>query len=193
MAKSHWRCHRRSFALRTDLLMLPFWRPAGSSTGLSGLCTCFLMTVLMETHLIPNPHLNLFLSRMTVTHTHTHRGATRQHFPELLPHGSLVGTPAVSMVLPLLSFRKKKQSSRWKHGIKMFRLLCFSKLMKCRKWGAIVGYWCNYCETEDWFCLPYASTATTYSSQRRRMSGVWANSGTLQSCGDYSNGLRACR
>lgn len=66
---------------------------------------CFLMTVLMETHLIPNPHLNLFLSRMTVTDTHTHRGATRQHFPELLPHSFLVGTPAVSMVLPLLSLR----------------------------------------------------------------------------------------
>lgn len=30
---------------------------------------CFLMTVLRETHLIPNPHLNLFLSRRTVTHT----------------------------------------------------------------------------------------------------------------------------
>lgn len=28
----------------------------------------FLMTVLTETHLIPYPHLNLFLSSMTVTH-----------------------------------------------------------------------------------------------------------------------------
>lgn len=54
------------------------------------------MTALLETHLIPNPHLNLFLSRTAVTHTH--RGATRHHFPELL----LLG-----LLLSLFAFKKK--------------------------------------------------------------------------------------
>lgn len=49
------------------------------------------MTVLTETHLIPNPHLNLFLSGMT---------HTRQRFPELLPLSFLVGTPVVFMLFP---------------------------------------------------------------------------------------------
>lgn len=67
------------------------------------------MTVLMETHLIPNPHLNLFLSRMT--HTHTEKGATRQHFPELLPHCFPVGAPAVSMVFTSFITQPQKNTS----------------------------------------------------------------------------------
>lgn len=59
------------------------------------------MTALLETHLIPNPHLNLFLSRTAVTHTH--RGATRHHFPELL----LLG-----LLLSLFALKKKKKRHR---------------------------------------------------------------------------------
>lgn len=136
MAESHWGCHHRSFALCIDLLMPPFEGLRDLPRDLVDCVLCFLMTVLMETHLIPNPHLNLFLSRLTVTHTQ--RGATRQHFPELLPHGYLVGTPAVSMVLRLLSFKTLGQV-KWIHGLEMFYLLCFAKLMECRKWGGHCG------------------------------------------------------
>ena len=57
----------------------------------------FLMTVLIETHLIPNPHLNLFLSRTTVTHTHTRTSTFPRTAPKQFPcwHScSLPGVPS---------------------------------------------------------------------------------------------------
>lgn len=129
MAESHWRCH--NFALCIDLLMPPFEDLWDLPQDLVDCVLCCLMTVLMETHLIPNPHLNLFLSRVTVTHTDTH---TQMQHVNISQNCSHTASLLALLQSPWCSIVKENHQVQRIHRLQV-HLLCFTKLMECCQWG----------------------------------------------------------
>lgn len=122
---------------------------------------CFLMTVLRETHLIPHPHLNLFLSGMTVTHTEVQHVNLSQNCSHTV---SLLATPAGSLESRPLPLPPHELSSL------VYEMNAVSQMRR--------PLFC-YCQPEDWWCV----LTVTYRIERRGMSWFLLSPGRCRAPG----------
>lgn len=130
---------------------------------------CFLMTVLMETHLIPNPHHNFFLSRMAVTHTERCNTSTFPRTHAQLPQSFLF----------YCLFKGKKSTCPGDNTVLMPHRLYFTELMRYRKWGSCC--WALIQLLYDWRLVLFAVCInchhTLQSMEKNVM--VWAIIGVM--------------